>query len=107
MRFPFLIPQLAGTNIDQGRTLPLNLAQWNAARLSPDQLEHQLNLARGRGCGPDDAGVGRLERIVRVVQKIWRCKVGVIQDVEKLRTKLHPESFSEGKVLEQGEIYGR
>ena len=77
------------------------------AVLSPDQLEPQLNLARGRGCGPDDAGVGRLKRIVRVIQKIWRRKVGVIQDVEKLRTKLHPESFSEGKVLEQGEIYGR
>jgi len=84
MRFLFLMPLLAGTNTEQGQPLRVSLAQRSEVRVSPDQFEPQLNLARGRGCRADNSRVRGLEGIVRVVQKIWRCKVGVIQNVEEL-----------------------
>ena len=71
----------------------------------PDQFEPQLNLSRGRRGGTDDSGVAGADGIVSVVQEIGSREVGVIQNVEKLRSKLCLESFPEGKVLEQGEVH--
>src|SRR6266478_1527734 len=60
---------------------------------SENELERKLNLPRGPGAR-DDAGLSRIYR------RVWQIEVRMVEDIEKLRTELHPSALGDAERLE-------